>query len=285
MTPVSYSAALGELMSAMSDTEVTMNTETVANAFVEARRDARALADYPGTVPETLEAAYRVQDAAIRLNGGTIAGWKVGRIQPPLDASHGTTRLAGPIFAGHVHAASPVRDMPVFVGGFGAIEAEFLFQLGAVDTGRTHWSAEDAARCVTGVHVGFEIASSPFRGINELGPTVTVSDFGNNHGLVIGPALSDWRPDILDAMTVTTLIDDVAVGTGTASSFPGGCMGSVAFLLEHLASRGIAIPAGTWVSTGAVSGVHDIAPGSTAVADFGGLHRISCRIVAATDRT
>ena len=268
----------------MSEADAMLDAETVAGAFVAARRDARALPDYPGRLPETLDAAYRIQDAAIRLNGGAIAGWKVGRIQPPLDTKFGTTRLAGPIFADHVFPAVPAHEMPVFVGGFGAIEAEFLFRLGDVPPGRLQWTAEDALDCVTDVHAGFEIASSPFVRINELGPVVTASDFGNNHGLVVGPALADWRVNVVDDMTVTTHIDGALAGSGQAANFPGGSAGSIAFLLSHLAARGIRVWPGTWVSTGAVSGVHEISPGRTATADFGGLHSISCRIVAATGR-
>jgi 2-keto-4-pentenoate hydratase len=266
----------------MSDVDVMTSAELVARRFVDARRMAAALPDYPGELPATLNAAYRIQDAAIHLHGGRIAGWKVGRVQPPLDAELGTTRLAGPIFADLIRPILPVQDMPVFVGGFGAVEAEFLFQLGDVPPERTDWSIPDALDCVTAVHVGFEIASSPFAGINRLGPLVTISDFGNNFGMIIGPALRDWQDGGIDTMTVTTHIDGVAVGSGQAAAFPGGCGGSIAFLLSNLAQRGIAIPPGTWVSTGAVSGVHEIAPGSMAVADFGGLHRIECHIVAAT---
>ena len=266
---------------ATADTDAITGAEATARAFVGARRTAHALAQYPGDVPLTLEAAYRIQDAAIRLHGGTIAGWKVGRIQPPLDLHFGTTRLAGPIFADHVHPVVPVRDMPVFVGGFGAVESEFLFKLGNVPDGRTDWSIPDALDCVTAVHIGFEIASSPFAGINRMGPVVTASDFGNNNGLLVGPAITDWQHGGIDNMTVTTRIDGAVVGTGQAASFPGGCGGSIAFLLGNLAQRGIAVPPGTWVSTGAVTGVHEIAPGSTAVAQFGDYESIECRIVAA----
>lgn len=267
---------------AAADTEAMTSAEAVANAFVSARRDARALADYPGQPPATLEAAYQIQDAAIRLRGGSIAGWKVGRIQPPLDLHYGTTRLAGPIFADLVRPALPMQEMSVFAGGFGAVEAEFLFRLGDVPAGRTDWSIPDALDRVTAVHIGFEIASSPFCGINRMGPVVTASDFGNNFGLVVGPAVADWQDGRIDSLTVTTHINNVAVGTGQAANFPGGCGGSVAFLLANLARRGISVPSGTWVSTGAVSGVHEITPGSTATANFGGLDTIECRIVAAT---
>jgi len=265
----------------MSDADVMTEAEAIAAAFVAARRGARALDEYPGNPPTTLEAAYRIQDAALRLHGGRVAGWKVGRIPPPLDEKFGTTRLFGPIFAGLVHLVSPRRDMPVFVGGFGAVEAEFLFQLGDVPNDRGSWSVADALACVTAVHIGFEIASSPFAWINKMGPTVTASDFGNNNGLLVGPALADWQNMGIDELPVTTRIDGVVVGTGRAASFPGGCGGSIAFLLENLAQRGIAVEPGIWVSTGAVTGVHEISPGSIATAEFGDFEHIDCRIVAA----
>ena len=180
-----------------------------------------------------------------------------------------------------VRLAMPAPDMPIFVGGFGAVEAEFLFKLGSVPEGQTDWPIPSALDCVEAVHIGFEIASSPFPGINALGPLVTASDFGNNNGLVIGPAIADWRGGDIDHAPVTTLIEGVAIGSGLASAFPGGCGGSVAFLLENLARRGIAIPPGTWVSTGAVTGVHQVKPGSSITADFGRFGSIHCRIIAA----
>lgn len=258
-----------------------IDVQAVAGSFVGARRNAIALADFPGPLPKTLGSAYEIQDAAIALRAHAVGGWKVGRIQPPLDTEFGATRIAGPIFSDQIFKTPPIRDMPVFAGGFGAVEAEFLFRLGEIPAGRTNWSIEDALDCVEAVHVGFEIASSPFGGINRFGPAVTVSDFGNNNGIVVGPALVDWKIDAIDALSVTMHIDGKAVGTGRATSFPDGCGGSVAFLLNQLASRGITPIAGCWVSTGAVTGVHEIAPGSTATADFGGLQHITCRIVAA----
>ncbi len=52
---------------------------------------------------------------------------------------------------------------------------------------------------VSGLHVGIEAAGSPLAAINELGPTVVVSDFGNNAGLLLGPAIPDWRKRPLES--------------------------------------------------------------------------------------
>ncbi len=160
-------------------------SERIAQALVAARREARVLTAYPGAIPATLGQGYAIQDRAIALRGAEVAGWKVGRIPAPLVARFGTDRLAGPIFADRVVGDSPAPAMPVFAGGFAAAEAEFLLRVGAApDPAKLAYTHAEAAALVDAVHVGIEIASSPYPGINEDGPTVTVSDFGNNHGLV-----------------------------------------------------------------------------------------------------
>src|SRR5438270_292654 len=102
MTPVSFSRPETETEKSEGLLEVDLPTDdsaTIAGRFLAARRSARGLAAYPGDFPDTLDAAYAVQDAAIAAWGKPVLGWKVGRINPPLDARYGAGRLAGPIFA------------------------------------------------------------------------------------------------------------------------------------------------------------------------------------------
>lgn len=264
----------------MPTINVADDAASIAATFVDARRRAVPVPDYPGAVPASLDAGYLIQDHAIALNGGTIAGWKVGRIWPPNEGLFASNRLAGPIFASGVVEAGEVPNvMPVFVGGFGAVEAEFIYALGDVDPVKTEYSLQEAAAVVASVHVGIEIASSPLAAINELGPAVTVSDFGNNHGLIVGPAIADWRN--VDDWPIEVTINGVSAGTGFARDFPDGTLGSVRFLLELLARRGIAVPAGTLISTGAITGVHSIAVGQSATARFGDKAKLHCTIVKA----
>lgn len=249
--------------------------QQIAEHFLAARRMAAALPDYPGDVPATLADAYAIQDAAIALDGKPIIGWKVGRIHPPLNAQFGNDRLAGPIFTSAEDGAS----MPVFAHGFAAAEAEFLLRVGqAPADGRSDLSLEEAAALVDAVHVGIEIASSPLPTINDLGPAVTISDFGNNHGLVIGRSIQSWRDGAYADWPVSLLIDGVEAGTGVASAMPDGPIGAVRFLVRCLAERGIALPPGTWISTGAVTGVHPVRPGQTVEARFGDEYRTCCHI-------
>ena len=103
---------------------------------------------------------------------------------------------------------------------------------------------DEAAGLIDAVHVGIEIASSPFPGINDLGPAVTISDFGNNNGLVVGAAIPDWR-DRATSKAGRSRLPSTApvVGTGNAVDMLDGPIGAARFLFELMARRGIALAA------------------------------------------
>ena len=268
--------------------ELTVNTQAddVAMAFVSARREARALNAYPGTAPTELQAAYSIQDRAIVIDGRPVVGWKVGRINPPLDGQLGANRLSGPIFTDSIvdGADGSAPDMPVFEGGFAAGEAEILLHVASGFSGAVPTDDEGTKALLDDVRLGIEIASSPYPGINTDGPTVTVSDFGNNAGLVQGPVLGGWRDLDLCAIVVRSEIDGVVVGAGTAATMLDGPYGAVRFLLANLIDRGMDVSHGLWVSTGAITGVHEIGIGQSFRAVFEGCGDVQCRIVAATPR-
>ena len=251
----------------------------IASRFVDARRTARALTDYPGTPPVELSDAYAVQDAAIAMSAAPIVGWKVGRINPPIGD---VDRLAGPIFDS-VHAAPSEQPiaMPVFAGGFAAAEAEFLLRIGiAPDPAKRRYTLAEATALIDAVHVGIEIASSPFIGINDHGAGVTISDFGNNNGLVIGPVIEGWQASNLLDWPVELIINDTLIGAGMAATMLDGPFGAARFLFELMAERGIALTAGQWISSGAVTGVHPVAVGDDVVARFDSRLAVACTIKA-----
>lgn len=256
----------------------------IAGRFLDARRTASGLADYPGDLPERLDAAYAIQDRAIAAWGKPVVGWKVGRILPPLSERFGTDRLAGPIFLSQDGSAGPDGQgpqMPVFDEGFAAGEAEFLLRVARTPPeGKSSFTLDEASDLIDAVHVGIEVASSPLGAINRIGPIAVISDFGNNNGLVVGPAIPDWRSSGFEEWDVTTRIDGIEVGTGRASSFPDGAIGAARFLFELMAQRGITLLPGQWISSGAVTGVHDAHQGQLVEAVFTDLS-VRCRLTAA----
>jgi 2-keto-4-pentenoate hydratase len=288
MTPVSYIPCSsvfesGEPVVANVSGD-TPRERGIAQQFVTARRHARFLAGFPGSLPTDLDAAYRCQDEAIALWPDQVAGWKVGWVPEPFGSRFGEERLVGPIFKRAIQAlpGNEIVDVEVFAGGFAAIEGEFIFQLGAdAPADKLGWSPEEAATLASSLHVGIEIASSPLATINELGAAAIVSDFGNNAGLVVGAAVPDWRTRAVDSLRCECRIDGAVVGRGGAASLPGGPLAALAFALQRNARRGRALRAGDFITTGASTGVHDIRVGQYGEAHFQGIGTIRCRAVAA----
>ncbi len=254
----------------------------IAGSFVAARKDAKALPSFPGDPPASLEISYRVQDEAIALWPDEVAGWKIGRVPPPQVAALGSDRLAGPIFKHLVWKADGDVSFPVYENGFAAVEAEYVFRIGKdAPPDKTEWKREEAAALIGAMHIGVELAGSPLATINDLGATVVVSDFGNNHGLILGPEVQNWRAKLEAGMTAETFIDGASVGKGGANAADDGPLDALVFLAQHLAKRGKPLKAGQLISTGAVTGVHDIRIGQRSRVSFNGSGDILCSAVKA----
>lgn len=280
MTPVSlslFASTTGRLLDAVTRENATENppwaqaVDQVASAFVNARLAPRALESYPGPVPDDLDAAYRCQAQAIALWPDRVGGWKVGSIRPDLARELGRSRLIGPIFRKsirHVAVDEPV-EFRTFDGGFAAAEPEYVLQIGRdAEVGRTDWTADEARDLVSAVFQGVEIAGSPFSGINDHGPAVVVSDFGNNDGLIVGEAVDDWRTRPLEDWSSRLYIDGALIGEGSAGGLDGGPFESLRCALEQVARMGLSIRQGDYISTGAITGVHRVFAGQRVRAEF-----------------
>jgi 2-keto-4-pentenoate hydratase len=257
----------------------------IARRFVAARLNAVALTEYPGPIPPDLVAAYGCQEAAIALWPDEIAGWKIGRIPPEHEQRLGAQRLAGPIFRREVRRSVPGLPVEygVFEGGFAAVEAEFVFEIRQdAPAGKTSWSLSDASAIAGRMFVGIETAGSPLSTINTLGPTVTVSDFGNNAGLILGPEVPDWRERAPAELTCETFIYGKSVGAGSAANVLGGPLESLRFVAELCAMRGRPLKAGMLITTGAATGIHEVTRGQMARVEFNGIGGIQCVATART---
>ena len=251
----------------------------IAAGFVAARRQGSALDAFPGDIPGDLVTAYQVQDLAIANWPDTVVGWKVGYIAAERRDGSGDERLLGPIFSRQLwNATGSSTPIPVFVGGFAAVEAEYVLRLDAdAPVGKLDWTPEEAAALPATLFTGVEVASSPLATINQLGPRVVVSDFGNNNGLVLGPQIPAWTTLDESSLLAQTWVGDLHVGSGGAGHLPGGLRAAFAFALSRSARRGRPLKAGDYIATG----IHDITAGQQARVDFAGHARLDCHAVAA----
>ena len=256
----------------------------IASAFTGARRAGASLPDFPGDIPADLVSAYEVQDLAIARWDDQVVGWKVGYIAAERRDASGDDRLLGPIFKRRLQNAtgSTAVDIQVFAGGFAAVEAEYVMELlEDAPSDQLEWTPEQAEALPARLYIGVEVASSPLATINILGPSVVVSDFGNNNGLVLGPEIPDWTSRDDNTLRAETLIEGEMVGTGGAERLPGGLRTAFAFALARSARRGRPLKRGDLIATGNATGIHDISVGQTALVRFAGFGDIACRAVSA----
>jgi 2-keto-4-pentenoate hydratase len=261
----------------MSDAGV----ETIVEQFGRSRLAGQSLPQYPGTVPGDLATAYRCQELAINRWPDAVVGWKVARIGPVWAKKFPEERLVGPVFQRNLRWArvGQVVECPVIEGGFAAVEAEIVLRVSDdAPPGKYQWSIDEAAELVRSFHLGVEVASSPLATLNELGPGAVISDFGNNWGVVVGSEVGEWRS--IEELVALTFIDDSLVGRGTAF-IRQGALGALAFALSKCAQQGRPLKAGDIVSTGAITGVHDIRVGQQSRHVFEGCGQVECRAIRA----
>ncbi|MEM8981779.1 MAG: 2-keto-4-pentenoate hydratase [Pseudomonadota bacterium] len=254
-----------------SATSLPPELDTISRQLVAARTNAEPLSQFPGTLPATLDAAYAVQSASIARWPDTIAGWKVGMIPPPYRQRLAAERLSGPIFRRAVCTVAAGDDVttPIYKGGFAAVEAEFVFELAATITPVARdYSDTELIDCSAALRVGAEIASSPMADVNRLGPSCVVCDFGNNEGLLVGPRIADWADIPPELLRATVSVDGIVVGQATAAAIDGGLLQALRFLVTLCANRKLTLTAGTLVSCGALTGIHDVTVDSRATVDF-----------------
>ena len=252
----------------------------VAKALSDARRAGRGLDAWPGAMPGTLAEAYQVQADAQRAWGAPLGGVKVGRVLGEWAERLGVDRFTGPIGQNSICrvAAGEVAPFPVIVGGTALLECEVIAVLGAdvPDLAGQAVQPDQARALVERLHIGIEIAGCPIANINALGPLASIACFGNNNGALLGPALTDWQ--VLDRQPVACVarIDGATVGQGDSSRLPGGIWAAVAFACTQAARYGQPLRAGDIICTGALTGMHPIAVGQRAEADFGPLGVVRC---------
>ena len=261
-----------------------MTPEQIYQTFHAARKAARPLPGYPGdTVPATLAEGYAIQAASIAAWPDRVVGWKVAAVQPQWRDAYPAERLGGPVFARSLQMADKgVVDVHVIAGGYAAAEAEFALRLGAdFPVNTTFASVEAMQPFVAAVHAAIELAGSPLPTLSSLGPGAVLSDFGNNTGLVIGPALPDFFARDAAAWLSETDLNGQLAGSGSAGRIPGGPLAALHFLANNLVARGLTLRPGDWVSTGASTGIHVLAVGDTVAARFDGKPAMALRVCAA----
>ncbi|MGE0737163.1 MAG: 2-keto-4-pentenoate hydratase [Alphaproteobacteria bacterium] len=249
--------------------------EQAANLLIAARGDMRKLAAFPPTCAPHNEAdAYAIQDAFGAATGWPVAGWKIGCTS---EEAQKMLSAPGPFF-GRVFAHTLIR-MP----GKGTpaeaehrafldpgVESEFAFVMARDLPPRDKpYSRDEVGAAVASLHPAFEIVDPRWLDWLKVGLASIVADNGANGGLLLGPAVANWRAIDLAAVKVSLTFDGKHVMSGEGSAVMGHPLNALTWLANELPKRGHFLRAGEAVTTGTCTSLHKIPPNIAARADFG----------------
>lgn len=255
-------------------------------AFITASRLARRkLAALPPALrPVSEAAAYAIQDAASAILSaggfGPVIGHKVGCTTAAMQKYLGIDHPC----AGYMYKASLRPDgitlaRQDFVRP--GVECEIAVTLAApLEVKDAPFDRGTVARAVGSVHAAIEIVDDRYEDWRSLDAGTLIADDFFHAGLILGPAVADWKAIDLAGVQGVTRVNGVEKGRGSGADILGHPLEALAWLGNHCAGRGMDVPAGAIISLGALVNVQWLAPGDHAEVELGGLGKLSFRVEA-----
>ena len=227
-----------------------------ARLLLSARRDpTQKLHSLPEAMrPKTGEQAYLVQRAIMAELGGGIGGWKVGSPHP-----------TGPFTCAPLPAAG-VQASPGHVSTEhctdGGVEAEVAVTLARDLPPRdAPYGEEEVMAAIASAHPAIEVLQSRFVDPDRVDPLSALADSLTHFGLVVGPAVAEWRSVDWAAEGVALQVNGQEMKRRTGN--PGGDMPRLlAWLANHGARWAGGLRAGQVVTTGSWTGKDFVPPGA-----------------------
>jgi 2-keto-4-pentenoate hydratase len=212
-----------------------------------------------------LEAAYRIQDAVhgLMIEGGQgeVAGWKIALTSKAMQQMTGVDQpAAGAIFSKVIHP-SPAR---VDLGAYHHLGVEFEVAVrlgGDLPASGGPWTRTSVAGRIAACLPAFELVEDGNADYKTLDAFTLIAQNTWNGGVVLGPAVTDWRGVDLETAVTRCWINDEPAGQGKTGDALGHPFDAVAWLANLLNRRGRMLDRGMIVMTGSSITTKFPAPG------------------------
>lgn len=221
-----------------------------------------ALAD--DIVPRSVDEAYAVQDAFIasmEAQGETVVGWKVALTSAVMQQFVGIGEpCAGAIFASRVHDSNVTLQAQDYVNL--GVESEIAVRIGAdVNPGGAPYDRDSVAKHIAECRPAVELVDDRNWDYKKANAIELVADNSFNAGCVLGEATTNWQGLDLGALRAQMEINGEEVGEGVGADVLGHPFEPVAWLANHLFTRGRQLRRGDWVLTGSIVTTRWLSPG------------------------
>ena len=236
---------------------------TLTEQLLAARQEGKALPLSAIKPPATMAAAYAVQQEISRTLGA-IGGWKVGAAGPDAPVSGAPLPAAGILPSGAVLG-------PEFTDRL--IESEIAFRLARdLPPRAAPYARDEIIAAIGSCQATIEAVDPRFTNHGGLDPLTILADCGMHGGLVVGPPVAEWRPEMFSALRVVSTVNG-ALQREVVGSNPGGT--DLMRLLVWLANSEVVraaggLAAGAYVTTGSWTGADLLPAGAHVVGRFDG---------------
>ncbi len=242
-----------------------------AAALLSTHRLARVPLDHlpPDCYISNEAAAYTVQDLVHQRltagNEGPLAGHKIGCTTTVMQAYLGIhSPCAGGVFAAHVRHEQGTFSQEDYMRL--GVECEIAVLLGASLTqASAPFNRHEVAGAISGCMAAIEVVEDRYRDYSTLAPPVLIADDFFAAGCVLGKVQSGFDPYALATVTATMQINGRPVGSGVGADVLGEPLDALVWLANHMATRGSALQAGSFVLLGSLVQTHWVRPGDEVV--------------------
>jgi 2-keto-4-pentenoate hydratase len=259
-------------------TPTTISVPTALARLLESRSSRRAMPPLSETHGElTPEQAYAIQDALraeLAQRGQRPIGWKLAATSAPTQALVGVPH---PV-VGFLFPEQYASGAEVSVGRFAelVVEVEVAFRMRTRLAG-PGVTAATAAAAVDGVLPALELPDFLFSGKPRAGDFIANSVLA--HAIVLGSPVTPLAGLDLAQEEVVYEHNGEIVGTHQAAEVMGNPLNALAWLANHLATRGRALEPGEIIMSGSISKLLRPQAGDTIRARFAHLGSVSITVV------
>jgi len=252
-----------------------------AEQLWHARRDGHAL-PIPETVPD-LDEAYRINQRIVELSADRQVGWKIGSTSEAAQKKLGTSEPgAGPLMEQLCYPDQ--SNVPVFTTHNPYIEGEFAFTLNdRIETVDAN-DLESICGCIHNMLPAIEVVGSRFiPGIDGTGRELITADGGANVALVHARPIKLSKNSLLclKNQSVTAILNDEPVATGSGKNALGDPLKVIQWLLKARAERSLNVRPGDIISTGTCTGLIKVQPGDHVRVEFPELGSVTATFIDA----
>lgn len=228
--------------------------------------------------------AYAIQEALRQRREadlGPTAGYKVALTSTVMQQMlRFGSPFAGPLHANLIYGNGAQLDHSRY--GRLCIECELAAVLGkTLPSVHAPYSREQVADAVDTIAPALELVDDRNADYKTISPLVLtlIADNAWNAGIVVGPALKDWRHLDLASLHGTVQINGESVGEGYGRDVLGHPLEALRWLVNTIAAQGKDIRMGMVVMTGTMIATKFVAPGDNLNFSVNGLGDVGVSII------